>query len=185
MEAYPKLDDKIRSTGLKVMVAIVRCEEIASYKLRRLSSDERCLALEDSVQFGPAPGFGNKLSSIRDTYLFEYDMEAFYFDELDSIRIQILEDADKLVSCLVNKLAEIFDSSLTGASSRSCEHVLNVVMQFCKHFCFIRMRQFLRMIMVSALKWVDEVIPDAPYAITEEFMKKLFDEYNIDYNSRG
>lgn len=42
-----------------------------------------------------------------------------------------------------------------------------------------------RMIMVSALKWVDEVIPDAPYAITEEFMKKLFDEYNIDYIIHG
>ncbi|GFY93143.1 phosphorylethanolamine cytidylyltransferase 1 [Actinidia rufa] len=42
-----------------------------------------------------------------------------------------------------------------------------------------------RMIMVSAVKWVDEVIPDAPYAITEEFMKKLFVEYNIDYIIHG
>ncbi|PSS17705.1 Ethanolamine-phosphate cytidylyltransferase [Actinidia chinensis var. chinensis] len=42
-----------------------------------------------------------------------------------------------------------------------------------------------RMIIVSAVKWVDEVIPDAPYAITEEFMKKLFDEYNIDYIIHG
>ncbi|GMP86218.1 hypothetical protein CsSME_00039076 [Camellia sinensis var. sinensis] len=42
-----------------------------------------------------------------------------------------------------------------------------------------------RMIMVSAVKWVDEVIPDAPYAITEEFMKKLFDEYDIDYIIHG
>ncbi|KAL4557737.1 hypothetical protein LXL04_035925 [Taraxacum kok-saghyz] len=42
-----------------------------------------------------------------------------------------------------------------------------------------------RMIMVSAVKWVDEVIPDAPYAITEEFMRKLFDEYNIDYIIHG
>ncbi|KAG5383978.1 hypothetical protein IGI04_035448 [Brassica rapa subsp. trilocularis] len=37
-----------------------------------------------------------------------------------------------------------------------------------------------RMIMVKAVKWVDEVIPDAPYAITEEFLKRLFDEYRID-----
>jgi cytidyltransferase-like protein len=29
-----------------------------------------------------------------------------------------------------------------------------------------------RMIMVNAVKWVDEVIPDAPYAITEDFMNK-------------
>lgn len=39
--------------------------------------------------------------------------------------------------------------------------------------------------MAQAVKWVDEVIPDAPYAITEEFMKKLFDEYNIDYIIHG
>ncbi|XP_022761337.1 ethanolamine-phosphate cytidylyltransferase isoform X1 [Durio zibethinus] len=42
-----------------------------------------------------------------------------------------------------------------------------------------------RMIMVKAVKWVDEVICDAPYAITEDFMKKLFDEYNIDYIIHG
>ncbi|KAF5202671.1 Ethanolamine-phosphate cytidylyltransferase [Thalictrum thalictroides] len=40
-------------------------------------------------------------------------------------------------------------------------------------------------IMVSAVKWVDEVIPDAPYAITEEFMKKLFNECDIDYIIHG
>ena len=39
--------------------------------------------------------------------------------------------------------------------------------------------------MVKAIKWVDEVIPDAPYAITEEFMKRLFDEYRIDYIIHG
>ncbi|KMZ70852.1 Ethanolamine-phosphate cytidylyltransferase [Zostera marina] len=42
-----------------------------------------------------------------------------------------------------------------------------------------------RLLMVGAVKWVDEVIPDAPYAITEEFMHKLFDEYNIDYIIHG
>lgn len=42
-----------------------------------------------------------------------------------------------------------------------------------------------RMVMVSGVKWVDEVIPDAPYAINEDFMKKLFTEYNIDYIIHG
>ncbi|KAG0467456.1 hypothetical protein HPP92_018423 [Vanilla planifolia] len=42
-----------------------------------------------------------------------------------------------------------------------------------------------RIIMVGAVKWVDEVIPDAPYAITEEFMNKLFTKYNIDYIIHG
>lgn len=48
------------------------------------------------------------------------------------------------------------------------------------HFCCE-----LRMIMVKAVKWVDEVISDAPYAITEDFMKKLFDEYKMDYIIHG
>ncbi|VAI30183.1 unnamed protein product [Triticum turgidum subsp. durum] len=42
-----------------------------------------------------------------------------------------------------------------------------------------------RMVMVGAVKWVDDVIPDAPYAITEDFMNKLFTEYNIDYIIHG
>ncbi|XP_010553187.1 PREDICTED: ethanolamine-phosphate cytidylyltransferase [Tarenaya hassleriana] len=42
-----------------------------------------------------------------------------------------------------------------------------------------------RLIMVKAVKWVDEVIPDAPYAITEDFMRRLFDEYQIDYIIHG
>ncbi|KAJ4763429.1 hypothetical protein LUZ62_073804 [Rhynchospora pubera] len=42
-----------------------------------------------------------------------------------------------------------------------------------------------RLILVKGLKWVDEVIPDAPYEISEEFMNKLFNKYNIDYIIHG
>ena len=42
-----------------------------------------------------------------------------------------------------------------------------------------------RLVLVSGLKWVDEVITDAPYAITEEFMNHLFHEYKIDYIIHG
>jgi ethanolamine-phosphate cytidylyltransferase len=38
---------------------------------------------------------------------------------------------------------------------------------------------------VKGLKWVDEVIPGAPYEISEEFMNKLFNKYNIDYIIHG
>ncbi|KAK2658708.1 hypothetical protein Ddye_005241 [Dipteronia dyeriana] len=37
-----------------------------------------------------------------------------------------------------------------------------------------------RLTLVSGLKWVDEVIANAPYAITEQFMDRLFNEYKID-----
>ncbi|XP_076888628.1 ethanolamine-phosphate cytidylyltransferase-like [Bidens hawaiensis] len=42
-----------------------------------------------------------------------------------------------------------------------------------------------RLALVSGLKWVDEVIPNAPYAITEDFMNRLFNEHKIDYIIHG
>jgi ethanolamine-phosphate cytidylyltransferase len=42
-----------------------------------------------------------------------------------------------------------------------------------------------RLALVSGLKWVDEVIPNAPYEITEEFMNRLFNEHDIDYVIHG
>ncbi|KAM0944076.1 putative P-loop containing nucleoside triphosphate hydrolase [Dioscorea sansibarensis] len=65
----------------KVMVATVRCEEIANETLNRLSSDEDWVNLEEAVQYEAVPEFGKKLGSILDFYLSEYDMEAVYFDE--------------------------------------------------------------------------------------------------------
>eukprot|EP00216_Chloropicon_sp_CCMP2111_P006440 CAMPEP_0198239238 /NCGR_PEP_ID=MMETSP1446-20131203/4699_1 /TAXON_ID=1461542 ORGANISM="Unidentified sp, Strain CCMP2111" /NCGR_SAMPLE_ID=MMETSP1446 /ASSEMBLY_ACC=CAM_ASM_001112 /LENGTH=483 /DNA_ID=CAMNT_0043921793 /DNA_START=45 /DNA_END=1496 /DNA_ORIENTATION=+ len=39
--------------------------------------------------------------------------------------------------------------------------------------------------MVECVKWVDEIIPNCPYEITEEFMKKLFTKYKVDYIVHG
>lgn len=39
--------------------------------------------------------------------------------------------------------------------------------------------------MVEAVKWVDEIIVDAPYAIDKTFMATLFDDYKIDYIIHG
>lgn len=50
---------------------------------------------------------------------------------------------------------------------------------------YLKMYLFSRLALVSGLKWVDEVITDAPYAITENFLNRLFHEYNIDYVIHG
>ncbi|KAL5974199.1 Ethanolamine-phosphate cytidylyltransferase [Asimina triloba] len=42
-----------------------------------------------------------------------------------------------------------------------------------------------RVVLVSGLKWVDQVITNAPYAITEKFMNSLFNDHNIDYIIHG
>ncbi|KAF3486178.1 hypothetical protein F2Q69_00055300 [Brassica cretica] len=65
----------------KVMVATVRCEEIANEKLHHLATDESWLELQKAAEDGLVPGFGRKLSSILEKYISEYDAEAIYFDE--------------------------------------------------------------------------------------------------------
>ncbi|KAH7671658.1 Ethanolamine-phosphate cytidylyltransferase protein [Dioscorea alata] len=42
-----------------------------------------------------------------------------------------------------------------------------------------------RLILVRGLKWVDEVIVNAPYDINEKFLNTLFNEYKIDYIIHG
>mmetsp|Transcript_9815 Transcript_9815/g.19995 ORF Transcript_9815/g.19995 Transcript_9815/m.19995 type:complete len:428 (-) Transcript_9815:353-1636(-) len=42
-----------------------------------------------------------------------------------------------------------------------------------------------RFIAVEAVKWVDEIIENAPYDLTADFLKVLFEDYNIDYIIHG
>ncbi|XP_077238574.1 ethanolamine-phosphate cytidylyltransferase-like [Tasmannia lanceolata] len=42
-----------------------------------------------------------------------------------------------------------------------------------------------RVVLVSGLKWVDEVITNAPYEINENFMNCLFNDHKIDYIIHG
>ncbi|KAI3949624.1 hypothetical protein MKW98_020946 [Papaver atlanticum] len=42
-----------------------------------------------------------------------------------------------------------------------------------------------RLVLVKGLKWVDEVIANAPYEITEQFMSRLFNEHQIDFVIHG
>ncbi|GAB2267424.1 Ethanolamine-phosphate cytidylyltransferase [Dionaea muscipula] len=42
-----------------------------------------------------------------------------------------------------------------------------------------------RVALVNGLKWVDEVIPNIPYSLTEELMKSLLGEHKIDYIVHG
>ncbi|XP_078432047.1 protein ROOT HAIR DEFECTIVE 3-like [Wolffia australiana] len=65
----------------KIMVATVRCEEIANEKLGSFTADESWLELEESVQNGHVSGFGKKLSSILSFWLSRYDEEAVFFDD--------------------------------------------------------------------------------------------------------
>ncbi|XP_057455236.1 protein ROOT HAIR DEFECTIVE 3-like [Lotus japonicus] len=117
----------------KVMVATVRCEEIANEKYVSFSENEEWCQLEEAVQSGPLPGFGKKISSLLDAYLSEYDAEATYFDEgvrsakqkqLQEKLLQLVQPAFQSVlghlrSGTFDKFKEAFEKALNGGEGFS------------------------------------------------------------------
>ncbi|GMY34577.1 protein ROOT HAIR DEFECTIVE 3-like [Fagus crenata] len=123
----------------KVMVATVRCEEIANEKYAFFAANEDWCHLEEAVQSGPISGFGKKLSSILDSFLSDYDAEATYFDEgvrsakrkqLEEKLLQLVQPAFQSLlghirSGTLEKFKETFDKALNGgeafsSASRNC-----------------------------------------------------------------
>ncbi|KAL6005921.1 Cell wall protein rhd3 [Asimina triloba] len=110
----------------KVMVATVRCEEIANEKYSNLTANEEWLQLEEAVQSRPVPGLGKNLSRILADCLSEYDTEAIYFDEgvrnakrnqLESKILQLVHPAYQamlghLRSRTLENFKEAFDKAL-------------------------------------------------------------------------
>ncbi|XP_075492309.1 protein ROOT HAIR DEFECTIVE 3-like isoform X1 [Primulina tabacum] len=123
----------------KVMVATVRCEEIANEKFSSFTTNEEWCQLEQTVQSQPVPGFGRKLTSILDVCLSEYDSEATYFDEgvrsskrkhLEEKLLQLVHPAYQFMlghirSGTLYRFKEAFASALNGGkgfavSARDC-----------------------------------------------------------------
>lgn len=117
----------------KVMVATVRCEEIANEKFSCFASNQEWCQLEEAVQSAPVPGFGKKLSSLLDTCLAEYDAEAIYFDEgvrsakrtqMESKLLQLIQPAYQSMlghirSGTLEKFKEAFDKALNAGEGFS------------------------------------------------------------------
>ncbi|KAL3720863.1 hypothetical protein ACJRO7_005637, partial [Eucalyptus globulus] len=117
----------------KVMVATVRCEEIAHEKYSSFTENEDWCSIEEAVHLGPIPGFGKKVSSILDAYLSGYDSEAVYFEEsvrsskrkqLEEKLLQLVKPAFQSVlehiGCeTLDKFKEAFDKALNGGEGFS------------------------------------------------------------------
>ncbi|KAL5206171.1 hypothetical protein ABZP36_034380 [Zizania latifolia] len=100
----------------KVMVATVRCDEIAHEKFSCLTSDAEWMDLESAVQSGPAPGFGKKLGYIVDVHMKEYDKEAIYFDEaVRTAKRQLLK------SRVLNHVQPAFQKMLAHLRTKALE----------------------------------------------------------------
>ncbi|XP_024022751.1 protein ROOT HAIR DEFECTIVE 3 homolog 2 isoform X2 [Morus notabilis] len=133
----------------KVMVATVRCEEIASEKFKQLASDEGWLALENAVHTGSVAGFGKKLSSILDAYLSAYDMESAYFEEgVRYAKRQQLQSKllDFVYPAYTTMIGNLRSEALEKFKSR-LEHSLNegegfaAAVHDCTHSCMLEFDQ--------------------------------------------
>ncbi|KAK6267582.1 hypothetical protein QUC31_011742 [Theobroma cacao] len=73
--------------------------------------------------------FGSPEQSVEGMKVVCHELTQATNDPEGSLMDELVKDADRLVSCLANKVAKTFDFSLSGASSRSCKYVLNTLMQ--------------------------------------------------------
>ncbi|XP_052730931.1 protein MOR1 isoform X3 [Vigna angularis] len=73
--------------------------------------------------------FGSPEQSVDGMKVICYELGQVSNDPEGIVMDELVKDADRLVSCLANKVARTFDFNLTGASSRSCKYVLNTLMQ--------------------------------------------------------
>ncbi|KAJ6753503.1 MICROTUBULE ASSOCIATED PROTEIN XMAP215 [Salix purpurea] len=73
--------------------------------------------------------FGSPEQSVEGMKVVCHELAQATNDAEGSVMDELVKDADRLVSCLANKVSRTFDFSLTGASSRACKYVLNTLMQ--------------------------------------------------------
>ncbi|KAG6415812.1 hypothetical protein SASPL_123231 [Salvia splendens] len=111
----------------KVMVATVRCDEIANEKFSSFVENEAWRQLEDIVQSRPVPGFGKKLTSILDVCLSEYDADATYFDEgvRSSKRKQLEEKLLQLIKPAYQSMLEHICSETLDRFKEALDNTLN------------------------------------------------------------
>ncbi|KAK1421914.1 hypothetical protein QVD17_24643 [Tagetes erecta] len=82
-----------------IMVATIRCEEIAKDEYSSFALNQDWLELEEHVKSNLVPGFGKKLTSLLDNCLSNYDEEVIHYDAsvVSEKRKQLYEKLMQLV----------------------------------------------------------------------------------------
>ncbi|KAI9124426.1 hypothetical protein K1719_004348 [Acacia pycnantha] len=135
-----------------------------------LPMDRQSMAHPLTVASGPTDwnealdiiSFGSPEQSVEGMKVVCHELNQATSDPEGSAMDQLVRDADKLVSCLANKVARTFDFSLTGASSRSCKYVLNTLMQTFqnKRLAYAVKENTLDSLITELLLWLlDERVP--------------------------
>ncbi|ACO66003.1 predicted protein [Micromonas commoda] len=126
-------DKDLNLPAHKVMVATVRCEEIAAAKLAAMCEGRELASLMSSVQEGTAPpGLGLKLAAHAIIALRGYDEEAQYFDE--SVRVA---KRDELRTRLVHALKPIAFEHLKRVREKLLRRLRNAMAASKDSFAFV------------------------------------------------
>ncbi|KAK4772079.1 hypothetical protein SAY86_013854 [Trapa natans] len=145
----------------KVMVATVRCEEIADEKLCNFTANEEWCQIEEATVSGLVPGFGRRLTAILDTCLKGYEFEAIYFDEkvrtakgkqLQEKLLQLVLPAFQSVlghlrSGTLEKFKAIFDKTLHGGEGFSS------AARYCTKLCMFQFDEGCADVVIEQAKW--------------------------------
>ncbi|XWS20791.1 hypothetical protein CRYUN_Cryun31cG0132900 [Craigia yunnanensis] len=106
--------------------------------------------------------FGSPEQSVEGMKIVCHELTQATNDAEGSLIDELVKDADRLVSCLANKVAKTFDFTLTGASARSCKYVLNTLMQTFqnKRLAYAVKENTLDNLITELLLWLlDERVP--------------------------
>lgn len=124
----------------KVMVATVRCDEIAYEKLQGLGKDEEWRQLQEESRRGAVAGFGKKAGSLLAKYTSQYDAEAGFFEEgvrtakrnyLVSEALDMMQPAyDAVIGHHRSAALEKFKQDLKAAAESSDQEFAATVRQF-------------------------------------------------------
>ncbi|XP_047326432.1 protein ROOT HAIR DEFECTIVE 3-like [Impatiens glandulifera] len=97
----------------QVMIAKIRCEQIDNDKFNGFIANEEWSQLKVAVNSPPVQNFGQKVTSLIDKYLAEYDVEAEFYDEFVKAK-----QKEKLKQRLLHEIKPTFDSLLDNLSSQ-------------------------------------------------------------------
>ncbi|KVH97948.1 Root hair defective 3 GTP-binding, partial [Cynara cardunculus var. scolymus] len=161
---------------LQVMVATVRCEEIANEKYSFFVTNEDWCDLEDAVQSHIVPGFGRKISSMLDACLSSYDEEATYFE--DSVRSakrrQLEEKLIQLVQPTYQLMLEHIQSETLDKFKKALHDALSGGQGFAIAACDCT---------TSFMKLFDEQCKDATIKQADWDLTKIRDKFSRDIDS--
>ncbi|KAH6764846.1 hypothetical protein C2S51_016095 [Perilla frutescens var. frutescens] len=149
-----------------VMVATVRCQQIAQEKLSLFASNQDWLDVGNAAENGIVTGFSATIRSILGTYLSQYDLESKYFEQGVRDEKRRYLESEALKTQLQNLV-----------SSEQGEFVQSVLN--CKDSCMLQFDRQCSDFAIEQARWDastvrSELLRNIEYYVADHCQKRLF-----------